>query len=83
MQCSSQVFECRTFPTVAAKSLSQKLTLLPPIPQTFSSPVSLSTETSFDLRLAYPAGDGSAAILCRMPQIAAAEHPKVRKESTN
>jgi hypothetical protein len=34
MQCSSQVFECRAFPTAAAKSQSQKLTLLPPIPQT-------------------------------------------------
>src|ERR1022692_4864330 len=34
MQCSSQVFECRAFSTAAAKSQSQKLTLLPPIPQT-------------------------------------------------
>jgi hypothetical protein len=34
VQCSSQVFECRAFPTAAAKSQSQKLTLLPPIPQT-------------------------------------------------
>src|ERR1017187_2978832 len=34
MQCSSQVFECRAFPTAAAKSQSQKPTLLPPIPQT-------------------------------------------------
>ena len=34
MQCSSRVLECRAFPTAAAKSQSQKLTLLPPIPQT-------------------------------------------------
>src|ERR1700675_3191522 len=34
MQCSSQLFECRAFPTAAAKSQSQKLVLLPPIPQT-------------------------------------------------
>src|ERR1700675_4993240 len=36
MPCSSQVFDCRAFPTAAAKSQSQKLTLLPPIPQTLS-----------------------------------------------
>src|ERR1035437_7399032 len=34
MQCSSRIPECRAFPTAAAKSQSQKLTLLPPIPQT-------------------------------------------------
>src|ERR1035437_4088690 len=34
LHCSSQVCECRAFPTAAAKSQSQKLTLLPPIPQT-------------------------------------------------
>jgi hypothetical protein len=34
---------------------------------TFPSPVSLSTEICFGLRLAYPAGDGSAAILRSMP----------------
>src|ERR1017187_1311725 len=48
MQCSSQVFECRGFPTAAIKSQSQKLKLLPPIPQTLfllqsrSAPKSLS-----------------------------------------
>jgi hypothetical protein len=34
---------------------------------TFPAPVSLSTEICFGLRLAYPAGDGSAAILRSMP----------------
>src|SRR5437879_13233767 len=34
MQCSSQVFECKAFPTAAAESQRQKLTLFPSIPQT-------------------------------------------------
>jgi hypothetical protein len=34
---------------------------------TFPSPVSLSAEIRFGLRLVYPAGDGSAAILRNMP----------------
>jgi hypothetical protein len=51
MQCSSQIFECRAFPTAKATSQSQKLTLLPPIPQTLflllshSAPKSVSAET--------------------------------------
>jgi hypothetical protein len=34
MQCSSQVFECGASPVAAAKSQSQKLTLLLPVAQT-------------------------------------------------
>jgi hypothetical protein len=34
MQCSSQVFECKAFPTAAAESQRQKLTLFPSIPKT-------------------------------------------------
>jgi len=43
MQCSSQVFECRTFPTAVAKSQSQKLTLLAVIRQTLVLPGYVST----------------------------------------
>src|ERR1019366_4089349 len=62
MQCSSQVFGCRAFPTAAAKSQSQKPTLLPPIPQTLFLLQSRSAPKSVSV-YGYPAGDGSAAIL--------------------
>jgi hypothetical protein len=47
---------------------------------TFPSPVSLSTEICFGLRLAYPAGDGSAAILRSTRQTAAAWFSILREE---
>ena len=41
---------------------------LPHSSNTLPSPVSLSTEICFGLRLAYPDGDGSATILRSIPQ---------------
>src|SRR6266852_1538017 len=67
MQWSSQVFECRAFPTAAAKISRPKTDASPThSSNAFPSPVSLSTEICFGLRLVYPAGDGSAAILRSM-----------------
>src|SRR5712692_11236390 len=54
-------FECRAFPTAAAKSQSQKVTLLPPLPQTLfllqsrSAPKSVSVdEPSILLEMGIP-----------------------------
>src|ERR1019366_640469 len=57
IQCPARLFECRTFPTAAVKSQSQKLPLLPPIPQTLfllqsrSAPKSVSVSVVSRLRL--------------------------------
>src|ERR1019366_1943390 len=69
MQCSSQVLSAGPFRRPRQSPKAEKIGASPThSSNTLPSPVSLSTEICFGLRLAYPAGDGSAAILRSIPQ---------------
>src|ERR1022692_3109848 len=72
MQCSSQVFEYRAFPTAAANSQSQKLTLLPPIPQTLFLLPSRSAPESVSVY--------GSPILLVMGDVLTILYPDIRRE---